>query len=149
MVGVARKCRGPIIETGSGLSSVLMAASNPDATVYSLEHLEGYAAQTVSMAESAGVSNVGVCYAPLLDGWYDLEKFDLPNKFTLGVCDGPPRLFGTRMRFFEELGPRCKVIVADDVGDDIRYGEKIHKWAEANNRTVQLLGRAALICEAS
>lgn len=145
MVGVARKCRGPIIEAGSGLSSVLMAAANESSNVYTLEHLEGYAATTLGMAERAGVKNLGVCCAPLVDGWYDIDRFDLPQKFALGVCDGPPRLYGTRIKFFEIFGGRCTVIVADDVGDDINYGRKIHEWAEKNRRDVQMLGRAALI----
>jgi len=37
-VGVARKCTGPIIEAGSGISTVLMAAANPGVMVHCLEH---------------------------------------------------------------------------------------------------------------
>lgn len=143
-VGLARKCQGPIIETGSGLSSVMMGAAT-DQTIYSLEHLEFYAAQTVAWAEEAGVANVGVCYAPLKDCWYDIEKFDLPNKFALGFCDGPPRLYGTRMKFFDAIAPRCTVIVVDDVTQDHNYARKVHAWATANNRAITILGRAALI----
>lgn len=144
VVGVARKCCGPIIETGSGLSSVMMGAVT-DQLVYSLEHVDFYAAQTVKWAEEAGVENVGVCYAPLKEFWYDIEKFDLPNKFALGFCDGPPRLYGTRMKFFEVIAPRCEVLVIDDVKQDIKYLGKVHQWAEENSRNVQILGRAALI----
>ena len=142
--GVAIKCRGPIIETGSGLSSVVLGASSSD-KVYSLEHLPNYAAQTVALLEEAGVSNVGVCYAPLKDFWYDLDKFDLPNKFALGFCDGPPRLYGTRMQFFEHIAPRCQAIVVDDIKTDNNYAKKVHEWAAANGRDVQILGRGALI----
>jgi predicted O-methyltransferase YrrM len=144
LVGLVRKCRGPIIETGSGLSSVLMAAVTTD-QVYSLEHVEHYAAQTVAWATEAGVENVGVCYSPLVDGWYDLERFDLPAKFALGFCDGPPRMFGTRRRFFDELAPRCSAIVVDDIKTDINYMREVHEWAEAHGRTCEILGRAALI----
>jgi hypothetical protein len=98
------------------------------------------------MAEQAGVPNVGVCFAPLTDDcWYDVDKFDLPNKFALGFCDGPPRLFGTRMRFFEVFGERCTAIVVDDFRGDSNFAKKVQEWAEANGRTVQALGRAALI----
>lgn len=148
VTGVARKCRGPIIETGSGLSSVFMGAVS-DSQVYALEHLEQYAAQTVAWCEEAGVSNVGVCFAPMKDYWYDLDKFDLPNKFALGFCDGPPRMFGTRGRFFDVIAPRCSALIVDDVKSDHNYLRKVYEWAAANGRTVQLHGRAALILKDS
>lgn len=142
---IARKCRGPIIETGSGMSSILMA-SVTDQKVYSLEHMERYAIQTHSWALEAGINgNLGICSAPLKDFWYDLSKFDLPNKFAFGFCDGPPRLYGSRMRFFDEIAPRCTVIAVDDVTQDHNYLQKVHEWANANNRSVEILGRAALL----
>lgn len=144
VAGIARKCRGPIVETGSGLSSVLMGAvSNQE--VYSLEHLEHYAAQTLAWCEEAGVGNVGVCRVPLADGWYDIDPLGLPHKFAFGFCDGPPRMWGTRMRFFEVFGERCTVIAVDDIKTDNNFALKVHAWAEANGRTVQILGRAAFI----
>lgn len=144
VTALARKCRGPIIETGSGLSSVFMGAVSA-AQVYSLEHAQQYAAQTVAWCEEAGVANVGVCYAPLKDFWYDVDKFDLPNKFALGFCDGPPRFFGTRMRFFEVFGDRCSAILVDDVKSDINFLNKVAAWTESRGRSFQILGRAALI----
>lgn len=144
VTGIARKCRGPIIETGSGLSSILMAAATQE-QVYSLEHVDHYAAQTLAWAEEAGVANVGICCTPLKDFWYDLDKFALPNKFAFGFCDGPPRLYGTRMRFFEAIAPRCNVIAVDDIKQDHTYAKAVHDWAQANGRTVTILGRAALI----
>lgn len=142
--GIARKCAGPIIETGSGLSSVLMAAVT-DQPVYSLEHLSHWGAQTLKWAEEAGVPNVGLCSAPLVDGWYDVEPFDLPNKFAFGFCDGPPRMYGTRMRFFEVFGERCTVILVDDIKTDNNFALKVHAWAEAHDRTVTILGRTAFL----
>lgn len=143
-VGLARKCAGPIIETGSGLSSVLMGATTNE-FVYALEHDRFYAARTVHWAEQAGVANVGVCCAPLEDGWYDIEKFDLPKKFSVGFCDGPPRMYGTRMKFFQHIAPRCTVVLVDDFNTDIAYANQVQAWADANGRCVQRLGRTALI----
>jgi predicted O-methyltransferase YrrM len=145
---IARNCRGPIIETGSGLSSVFMGAVS-DSQVYSLEHVDHYAAQTVAWCEEAGVSNVGVCCAPLKDFWYDLDKFDLPAKFTLGFCDGPPRMYGTRMKFFEALAPRCAAILVDDIKSDHKYLRAVHEWAQAHSMNVTILGRAALLAKES
>jgi predicted O-methyltransferase YrrM len=146
VTGIARKCRGPIIETGSGLSSVLMGAVS-DSLVYSLEHVPHYAAQTVSWCEEAGVANVGVCCAPLKDFWYDIDAFDLPKKFSLGFCDGPPRMYGTRMRFFDVIAPRCSVIVVDDIKTDNNFARAVHEWAQAHGMTVTILGRAALLAK--
>lgn len=145
LAGIARKCSGPIIETGSGLSSVLMALVT-NQNVYSLEHVDHYAAQTLAWAEQAFVSNLGICASPLTeDCWYDVDKFDLPAKFAFGFCDGPPRLYGTRMKFFEVFGPRCTVIVADDIKADNNFARQVYDWAETNGRTVTILGRTAFI----
>lgn len=148
VTGIARKCRGPIIETGSGLSSVFMGAAAEGQKVYSLEHIDHYAAQTLAWCQEAGVPNVGLCCAPLKDFWYDIDKFDLPKKFAFGFCDGPPRLYGTRMQFFEKIAPRCKVILVDDIKVDMTYLRKVHEWAAQNGMTVQILGRAALLTQA-
>lgn len=145
-VGLARKCRGPIIETGSGLSSVLMAAANPEQEVHALEHLDIYAERTRSLAKEAGTDNLTVHCVPSQDFWYDLKAAPIKhNKFAFGFCDGPPRLMGTRMRFFDELAPKCQAIAVDDFGTDHRYASKVNAWASANGRNVKRLGRAALI----
>lgn len=141
---VARNCRGPILEVGSGLSSVFMAAACPS-KVYTLEHAPHYAAQTLAWAEEAGVENLGICCAPLKDLWYDVEAFDLPQKFALGFCDGPPRFYGTRARFFEVVAPRCTAILIDDITTDLHYRNVAYEWAAANGKRVTMLGRVALI----
>lgn len=140
VTGVARNCRGPIIETGSGLSSIFMAAVSE--RVYSLEHENYHAARTLAWAEEAGVGNVGICYAPLKNYWYDIDAFDLPRKFTLGFCDGPPRFYKTRMRFFEVIAPRCSILVVDDYQT---YPREISEWAQEHGFEITLLGRAALL----
>lgn len=145
VVGVARKCRGPIIETGSGLSSVMMAAVTPG-KVFALEHAPAWAARTVALAEEAGVGNVGVINAPLVDGWYDKRALELlPQRATLGFCDGPPRMYGTRGLFFDHIAPRCEILVIDDIKTDHAYATKVRAWCERNGRAFQILGRAALI----
>jgi predicted O-methyltransferase YrrM len=147
LVSIARKCRGDIIETGSGLSSVLMGAAAPDCRIYSLEHIQHYAAQTVTWCEEAAVNNVGMCYRELKDFWYDYESFKdlLPARFALGFCDGPPRLYGTRTRFLTEIAPHCEVVVFDDATSDMKYLNTLQAWADANGRKLQILGRTALI----
>lgn len=149
-VGIARKCRGPIIETGSGLSSVLMAAANPEQEVHALEHSDFYAERTRLLAKEAGTDNLIVHCVPSNDCWYDLARAPISHsKFAFGFCDGPPRLMGTRWRFFQELAPRCQAIAVDDYGTDYRYAGKVNDWAALNGRSVQRFGRAALLMKAA
>lgn len=144
VTGVARKCRGPILETGSGLTTALMAAASGQ-QVYSLEHLEHYARQSDGWCQDMGADNATIICGALKDGWYDTERMTLPDKFALGFCDGPPRLWGTRMRFFEVFGPRCSVIVVDDVKSDNSFSGQVQQWAADNGRSFEMMGRAALL----
>ncbi len=144
---IARQCRGPIIETGSGMSSVVMAAMT-DQQVYTLEHLEHFAATTSYWAQLAEVRNLNIGCAPLKDFWYDIEKFELPRKFALGFCDGPPRLYGTRHKFLELIAPRCQVVVLDDVSSDARYQRIVNEYAAHNGMEVTMLGRSAMLAKA-
>ena len=144
-VAMARNCGGHIIETGSGLSTILMAAANPDYYVYCLEHDKGWSERLIANARSAGVKNIGMCYAPLAkDGWYDLAEFELPDEFAFGFCDGPPRAYGTRTRFMDELAPRCGKIAVDDAHTP-EYSIKWLEWAKDNNRVMNLSGRLAVL----
>jgi predicted O-methyltransferase YrrM len=111
-IKLAKEAAGPIIESGSGLTTVLMAAATTQ-PVYCLEHDPLYAAKLRELCALAGVSNVGLCVVPLRDGWYDLDDFNgLPESFAFGLNDGPPRQFGDRMKFFDRID--CPLVVCDD-----------------------------------
>ena len=142
---MARKADGPIIEAGSGLTTIIMAAAT-EQPIYCLEHDQFWIAQLDKMIGEAGVSGIGLCVCPIKDGWYDLTDYpDLPGRFALGVNDGPPRSLGSRMGFYEHFGKRCDVIIADDA-DDRGYGDSISQWCADNERQVDFIDpRAALI----
>ena len=143
-VGLARQAKGPIIESGSGLTTILMAAAT-DQTVFCLEHHGLYAAKLRQMAAEAGVKNIGLCVCPIKDGWYDLTDMDLPDHFALGLNDGPPRLVGSRMDFFNHFDP--DTIICDDA-DDSGYADNLITWAATQNRDVKFIEpRAALISQ--
>jgi predicted O-methyltransferase YrrM len=150
-VAAARKADGPIIETGSGLTSVLMAAATAE-TVYCLEHNPHFANQTRAMAQAAGVFNIAIVHCEINDGWYDLSDEDIdamPAFFALGLNDGPPRQIGDRMRFFDVFGGQCKMILSDDA-DDPGYAAKLTTWAEDRNRVIAFPEfRSAIIMEAA
>ncbi len=141
---MARKADGPIIETGSGLTTILMAAANPNQTIFCLEHSKLYAQKLREMAIEAGVNNIGLCVCPIKDGWYDLSGMDLPGHFALGLNDGPPRTIGSRKGFYERFGHKVDTIIADDT-EDQSYREWVSEWCSDNGRSVDFIERSALI----
>lgn len=143
--GLAKASQLPILEIGSGLSTIVLAAST-EQRVWTAEHDKRYAQDLEEMARLAGVKNIALLHADLKDGWYDLESEmpSLPLQFGLAFVDGPPRMHGTRMKFFETFGHRCEVILCDDA-DDANYARQLKAWAEANGRKYQSDGRAAVI----
>ena len=145
-VVMAQRADGPIIEAGSGLTTILMAAAT-EHPVYCLEHDPIWAARLAEMIAESGVENVGLCLCPIKDGWYNLTDFEteLPARFSLGLNDGPPRTVGSRMGFYERFGDRVDTIIVDDA-DDRAYGNEIETWCAENGRRVDFIEqRAALI----
>mgnify|MGYP001615273312 CR=1 FL=1 len=141
-VGLARASEGPVLEIGSGLSTIAMAATG--AKVWCIEHDPHYAEKLEHMAALAGVgSNITLVTAELKDGWYDIVD-ELPESFGMAFVDGPPRKLGDRLKFFDKFGERCKVILYDDASD-VNIGPRITAWAKAQGREVQKDGRAGVI----
>ena len=125
---LARQANGHIIEAGSGLTTVLMAAANPDHFVYCLEHHGVHVAKIKQMAAEAGVTNIGLCVCDIKDGWYDLSDMELPAHFAVGLVDGPPRSIGNRERFFDHFSP--DIVLCDDT-DDPHYAEALTSKVDA------------------
>lgn len=145
---LARKAKAPIIEAGSGLTTILMAAAT-DQTVWCIEHSENFARQLELMARQAGVRNIALVTAPLKDGWYDIadDLPQMPGQYSIGLIDGPPRVMGDRMKFFDVFGDRCEIFLADDA-NDAGYAAKLTSWAEGHNRPIQIDDhRAAVILQ--
>ncbi len=143
---MGRLADGPIIEAGSGLTTILLAAVTKH-PVYCLEHDPIWAARLEEMIVESGVSNIGICLCPIKDGWYDLTDYEaeLPAQFALGLNDGPPRLVGDRMGFYERFGHCTDTIIVDDA-DDRSYGTAIVEWCAENGKRVDFIEqRAALI----
>ena len=127
---LVRQATGPIIETGSGLTTVLMAAATKN-TVYCLEHHALHAAQLKQLAAEAGVGNIGLCECRMKGRWYDPNDMDgLPEHFSVGLNDGPPRTVGSRMGFYEYFGGRVDTIIVDDA-DDAAYADELTIWADS------------------
>lgn len=94
---LAREAKGPILECGSGLTTLVMAAANPGVDVWALEHDPSW--QQSVVAKARGMTNLRLCHAPLMDGWYTLPP-DLPSRFSFALVDGPPRDLSDRAGVF-------------------------------------------------
>lgn len=132
-VTLARRTEGPVLECGSGLTTLALAAAG--AEVYTLEHKPEWALHVTQAAKEHGLK-VHVRCLPLKDGWYQAPR-DWPAEFALVVCDGPPRGLGDRSRLFERVafhGP----LIADDA--EAPFLGHLEAWAETTGRRVEVLG---------
>jgi hypothetical protein len=91
---LARSAKGPILECGSGLSTLCLAAAT-DQPVYALESSAAWASRVDRLARDNALTNVRVHLTEVKDyggfEWYA----DAPREnYGLVLCDGPPRKTG-------------------------------------------------------
>jgi hypothetical protein len=120
-IALARETDGPILECGSGVSTLLAAATNPNVQVWALEHSAEWAARVRGAADEHGLSNLTVVRTPLEGGWYVVPDA-MPARFSLILVDGPPYAAGINDRGslvrsrFDLVGA---TVVWDDTGQDV------------------------------
>lgn len=83
---IARQCDGPILECGSGLTTLAMAAANPNVPIHALEHDAGWTSRMSYMLRP--YPNVALHYAPLMDDWYVVPD-SIPREYSFALVDGP------------------------------------------------------------
>lgn len=128
-----------ILDLGSGMSTLVLAKSAPQATIISIDNSAEFAGKTKKLLETHGVTNVDLRVAPLSPhhsgvDWYDLSKFEDISHIDLLFVDGPPGSKNPKARHpviaecLSKLSPRA-IIVIDDAGRD---GEKdmAHEFAK-------------------
>jgi len=140
---LVREAQGPVLETGSGLSTLIMgvAAMKAGVEVHALEHDLDYFKTTAAAIQRFGITSVRLHYAPLRPYtagfiWYELPA-GLPEQFAVVLCDGPQQRFGRR-GLFELLGDQ---IAGAHVLMDDAYSQQLpvlKAWAEANSRSVHV-----------
>jgi hypothetical protein len=130
---------GPIVECGSGLSTLLLAAAAAASgrIVISLEHDPNWAARTLQAVPKHLQPHATVSVTPLrrYDGfdWYGIEPASIPSPVGFVVCDGPPG--GTRGGRYG-LGPLLGARLAEGcivlLDDTQRPGEHriIERWCD-------------------
>lgn len=129
---------GPVLECGSGVSTLLMGLLLRDRAidVHALEHHPEWARRVRGEVRRRGLERVHVHHAPLkaYDGfeWYDREGIDLPTDFQLVLCDGPPGStpggrYGVLPVLGDHLADGCRIIVDDTERDGEQ--EVLRRWA--------------------
>jgi hypothetical protein len=122
---LAGACNGPILECGSGLSTILISAlpKLPGAALYSLEHMEEFRLK-LKAELSRNKLAADVVAAPIRSygefDWYTIPD-DLPKEFKLVICDGPPsQTRGGRYGLLPVMRERIKnaLILLDDAERD-------------------------------
>lgn len=142
----ARAVRGPILECGGGLSSLILAASIPGRAVHVLEDSEIFAERIRAEAARYGLTNLVIHCRPLTDGWYDTSTLPAVT-WGLVFVDGPRRTTGSRADAPDRLDLSRSVVIADDVQADGGVPEL--RTALERTHTVKMIGhngRAFAIC---
>jgi predicted O-methyltransferase YrrM len=138
-----------ILDLGSGMSTLVLAMSAPEASVVSIDNSAEYAHKTRLMLTAHGVTNVDVRVAPLTPhptgvDWYDRSQLHDLSSVDLLFIDGPPGSKNPQARHpaltecASLLSPRA-IVVIDDVG---REGERhlAEEFAKAlPNHTLEFL----------
>ena len=138
---------GPILECGSGLTTILIGllAGRRGVEVWSLEHWPDWHTRVTNVLKRNRIPNVEVCFAPIreFDGfsWYDPPLAKMPRRFSLVICDGPPASMpGGRYGLFPLLRDRFStgtLILLDDAHRPSEQ-EVLDRWSAEGNPGVRL-----------
>lgn len=137
VVRTAERTEGPILECGSGLTTILMGAvtMRGGARVHSLEHNAEWRDRVYQTLRDHGLDGPTVHLAPLRNfgeyDWYDAPLADVPSGLSLVVCDGPPESTrggrrGMMPVMQDKLAPGC-VILLDDLARAAEQ-ELVRSW---------------------
>jgi hypothetical protein len=125
MLRYASRSSGPILECGSGLSTLLLGltADRTGNTVWSLEHDPVWAEQVDRKLRALRICSVSVYCVDLRAypgfHWYDPPLAQMPWDFGLVVCDGPPGdIYGGRYGLIPVMRARMRsrcIVLLDDL----------------------------------
>jgi hypothetical protein len=137
----AFNCDGPILECGSGLTTLLVGhvARLNGNSMWSLEHIPEWATRVQHALDRYGIRSVSICRAPIrsygdLD-WYDTSPHALPHSFSLVICDGPPSAtrggrYGLSQVLRDQLASDCTILLddasrADEMRLAVQWGREL------------------------
>ncbi|MEM9531713.1 MAG: hypothetical protein AAGA23_12400 [Pseudomonadota bacterium] len=146
----AARTQGPVLECGSGATTLLMGAVTQlrQVPVVALEHNPDWHAYVSELLSFLGFDHVRLELAPLTQydefQWYQAPADSAEGPYRLVVCDGPPgKTRGGRYGLLPVMGPQLSrdcMILLDDTH---RSGEKqvIDHWRKHAKLTAHRLGR--------
>lgn len=149
LCSLSARTNGPILECGSGLTTVLLAllARKRGITVWSLEHNPKWYDRVKRVLNKHQIENVNLCLAPLRSYgdfmWYNPPMEQMPRDFRLVLCDGPPGTtlggrYGLISVMDEHIASEC-IILLDDAGREDE-AKILKRWAEEANVQFRLAG---------
>ncbi|HEY96709.1 MAG TPA: hypothetical protein G4O16_00820 [Dehalococcoidia bacterium] len=148
-VQYSAKSRLPILECGSGLSTIVIGliAKKYGNIVWSLEHMKSWYERIKKALIKYEIDSVKINYGPMTEYgdyvWYKAPLDSMPDKFSLVVCDGPAGV-KTRAKhnifpiMKERFAPDC-VILYDDANKVIPE-DAITDWVEKLNMSYEIHG---------
>jgi predicted O-methyltransferase YrrM len=145
----AWECDGPILECGSGLTTIVLGAiaRKKGQTVWTLEHNEHWAQRIRRYLRRYRVRSVRLMTHPLLDYgsycWYAPPLEAMPETFGMVVCDGPPHSTqGGRYGLLPVMGDRLPAGTTILLDDAARAPERsiAARWAAELGTNVTMLG---------
>jgi hypothetical protein len=136
---------GPVLECGSGLSTLLLAslATAHGRQVRSLEHDAGWAARVNDALPRRSASNLEVIIAPIQRyadfDWYSTAVVNSLSPVGFVLCDGPPGStrggrYGLASVLKDTLAPGCIVLLDDSHRPEER--SIIERWCQEFTATV-------------
>lgn len=146
----ARTTAGPILECGSGLSTVLVGAvaQSRGIHLWTLEHELRWADHVAHYLRKYQIHAVNLCLAPIRSygdfDWYSQPSLQtLPGQMSLVICDGPPGdtrggRYGLVPVMLEKLRPDCTVLLDDGArGEEQSIAER---WGRVLAAHPEILG---------
>jgi hypothetical protein len=117
---------GPILECGSGLSTIVVGAiaKRRRQEHWALEHMPDWTSKVQRHLDRYKLDTVILCSTPLKDYgdfcWYDVPLRSMPDNFALVICDGPPGgtkggRYGLVPIMKDRLAPGCVILLDDAV----------------------------------
>lgn len=142
--------RGPILECGSGLTTLLVgaAAQRAGVSLWSLEHLPAWGETVRRCLTRHRLDSVHLYVTPLKDyagySWYAPPLSAMPDNFSLVVCDGPPRSswggrYGLLPVMGAKLAPDCIVLLDDAARPEEQAVAR--RWQAESGGSFETLGR--------
>jgi hypothetical protein len=145
-----RETDGPVLECGSGLSTVLLGAvaQARGIRVYSLEHEPKWATRVQKYLRKYRINSVTMCVAPIRSygdfDWYSLPSLQtIPPRLALVVCDGPPGgtrggRYGLVPVILDKLREDCVILLDDGARDEER--SIASRWGQMLGGNPELIG---------